>query len=76
MLAMVKTPAKKVNGLLTLDEDFLREYHGVTDFSKYALVPGSNPPRTMPWEFPNLRVQEHDEEGVRTDSNLLRKSKL
>ncbi|TGZ84575.1 putative Hydroxysteroid dehydrogenase-like protein 2 [Ascodesmis nigricans] len=76
MLAIVRAPAEKVNGLLTLDEDFLREFEGVTDFSKYALVPGSTPPRTMPLEFPNLRVKEHDDEGNRIDSNLIRRSKL
>lgn len=73
---MVKAPAEKVNGLLTLDEDFLREFEGVTDFGKYALVPGTTPKRTMPMEFPNLRVKEHDDEGNRIDSNKLRQAKL
>jgi len=68
MLAMLKAPANTVNGLLELDEDFLRRYAGVTDFSRYALVPGTVPRRIMPAEFPDLRVAEQDDEGRRTDS--------
>ncbi len=38
-----KDPAE-ITGQALLDEDFLR-HEGVTDFSRYACVPGSNPPR-------------------------------
>jgi len=76
ILAMLKSPAKTVNGLLELDEDFLRKYIGVTDFSKYSLiqVPGAVPRRIMPAEFPDLTVAEQDDEGRRTDSTKLRKA--
>lgn len=58
-----------MNGLLALDEDFLRDYCGVTDFSKYSVIPGSNPRRMMPKEMPVLEVAEQDDEGVRMDSS-------
>ncbi|EAU34214.1 conserved hypothetical protein [Aspergillus terreus NIH2624] len=72
---ILKTPAETVNGLLALDEDFLRKYCGVTDFAKYAVVPGSNPRRIMPKELPVLEVAEQDDEGMRMDSTKMR-SKL
>lgn len=58
-----------MNGLLALDEDFLRDYCGVTDFSKYSVIPGSSPRRMMPKEMPVLEVAEQDDEGVRMDSS-------
>jgi NAD(P)-dependent dehydrogenase (short-subunit alcohol dehydrogenase family) len=67
IMAMLASPVSEVNGQLELDEDFLR-MKGVTDFSKYSLVPGSSPRRIMPMELPNLRVKEHDDEGKRMDS--------
>jgi hypothetical protein len=76
---MLQSPAEEVNGLLDTDEDFLRK-KGVTDFSKYSLVPGATPRRIMPAEFPNLEVAEQADEGRRVDSVVLRqgreKSKL
>lgn len=76
ILAMLKAPAKTVNGLLELDEDFLRNYTGVTEFSKYSLVEGANPRRIMPAKFPDLTVAEQADEGRRTDSTKLRAAKL
>jgi hypothetical protein len=76
ILAMLRAPAKTVNGLLELDEDFLRKYAGVTDFEKYAVVPGAEPRRIMPAKFPDLTVEEQDDEGRRTDSVKLRASKI
>jgi hypothetical protein len=76
ILAMLKAPTEVVNGLLTLDEDFLREHVGVTDFSKYAVVPGATPRRIMPAKFPDLTVAEQADEGRRTDSTKLRAAKL
>ncbi|KAI4762876.1 short chain dehydrogenase [Aureobasidium sp. EXF-3400] len=72
ILAMLDSATAEVNGLLTTDEDFLRDVRGVTDFSKYNLVPGSVPRRIMPKEFPDLTVEGQDDEGVRTDSTVLR----
>ena len=69
ILAMLRAPVAAVNGLLDTDEDFLRRVEGVTDFARYALVPGSRPRRIMPVEFPSLRVREQDDEGVRMDSS-------
>ncbi|PWY89971.1 short chain dehydrogenase family protein [Aspergillus heteromorphus CBS 117.55] len=68
ILGILNTPAHVVNGLLALDEDFLRQYCGVTDFSKYAVVPGTSPRRMVPKELPVLEVAEQDDEGVRMDS--------
>lgn len=75
ILAMLRSPAEEVNGLLDLDEDFLRK-KGVTDFSKYSLIPGATPRRIMPAEFPDLTVAEQDDEGRRMDSTKLRESKI
>ncbi len=68
---MIKAPPAVINGQLELDEDFLRRHAGVTDFSKYSVVPGSSPRRIMPAEFPDLTVKEQDDEGMRTDSSKL-----
>jgi hypothetical protein len=68
---MLRSPAEQVNGLLDLDEDFLRK-KGVTDFSKYSVVPGATPRRIMPAEFPSLEVAEQDDQGRRVDSVVLR----
>ena len=65
-----------VNGLLDLDEDFLRRYCGVSDFSRYSLVGGSEPRRIMPKHFPALSVEEQNDEGKLVDSTELSKSKL
>ncbi|PGH03387.1 hypothetical protein GX51_04118 [Blastomyces parvus] len=72
ILGILHAPASTVNGLLTLDEDFLREYCNVSDFSRYSVVPGSNPRRIMPAKFPVLEVAEQDDEGRRVDSTALR----
>ncbi|EEH10215.1 short-chain dehydrogenase [Histoplasma capsulatum G186AR] len=72
ILGILHAPACAVNGLLTLDEDFLREYCNVSDFSQYNVVPGSNPRRIMPAKFPVLEVAEQDDEGRRVDSTTLR----
>jgi hypothetical protein len=65
-----------VNGVLELDEDFLRKYNGVTDFSKYSLVPGTSPRRMMPAQFPDLTVAEQDYEGGRIDSTKISRCKI
>jgi hypothetical protein len=71
ILAMIKAPASVINGQLELDEDFLRKHAGVTDFSKYSLIPGTSPRRIMPAELPDLTVKEQDDEGTRMDSSKL-----
>lgn len=73
---MLNAPTTTVNGLLDLDEDFLRKHLAMEDFSKYSVVEGSSPRRIMPRRFPDLRVEEHDDEGKRVESAELRKSKL
>lgn len=72
IIEMLRAPHATVNGLLDTDEDFLREKCGVTDFSKYTVVPGSTPRRIMPAKFPVLEVAEQDDEGQRIDSVKLR----
>lgn len=74
--AILTAPASVVNGQLVLDEDFLREQRGVTDFSAYAVVPGSNPRRIMPAVLPDLTVAEQDDEGDRVDSARASRSRL
>ncbi|CAI7578476.1 unnamed protein product [Penicillium pancosmium] len=76
IVEMLRAPATTVNGLLDTDEDFLREKCGVTDFSKYSIVPGSTPRRIMPEKFPVLEVAEQDDEGQRMDSAKIRASKI
>ena len=44
VLRLVAKPPASCTGRALLDEDFLRE-EGVTDFSGYACVPGTEPPR-------------------------------
>jgi len=71
---MINSPASEVNGLIDLDEDFLRKKR-VTDFSRYNVVPGSAPRRIMPADFPVLEVSEQDDEGRRVDSVKLRETR-
>lgn len=73
---MLRAPATVVNGLLAIDEDFLRDHAGVTDFSKYSVVERARPRRIMPEKFPDLRVEEQDDEGQRIDSARLKGAKL
>ena len=73
---MLKAPAAVINGLLDLDEDFLRRHCGISDFSEHSLVEGSHPRRIMPENFPTLSVEEQDDEGKLVDSTELRKAKL
>jgi citronellol/citronellal dehydrogenase len=44
VLRLLRKEPKEITGQALLDEDFLRA-EGVTDFSGYACVPGTNPPR-------------------------------
>ncbi|PTB64291.1 NAD(P)-binding protein [Trichoderma citrinoviride] len=74
ILAILRSAPAKVNGQLLLDEDFLRDECGVTDFGKYSVVPGSAPRRIMPARLPDLTVAEQDDEGKRVDSTA--KSRL
>ncbi|GAD94168.1 short chain dehydrogenase family protein [Paecilomyces variotii No. 5] len=73
ILAILEAPAETVNGLLSIDEDFLRDRGRVTDFRKYSVVPGANPRRIMPAEFPTLEVAEQEDEGQRVDSTKIYK---
>lgn len=75
ILAMINAPAESVNGVLDLDEDFLRNLGGVTDFAKYSVVPGATPRRIMPARFPVLEVEEQNDEGKRIDSTKIRREK-
>ncbi len=73
---MLRSPAEDVNGYLELDEDYLRKSHGITDFSKYSVVPGTQPRRIMPGQFPDLTVAEQNDEGRRMNSTKERSSKI
>ena len=76
ILAMLDALPERMNGQLELDEDFLRDHCGITDFSKYSIIPGSEPRRIMPRKFPNLLVEEQSDEGRRVDSTRLPSPKL
>jgi citronellol/citronellal dehydrogenase len=52
-LALVTRRPGEVSGKALLDEDVLRS-EGVTDFSKYQCVPGSEPPRMTPDDYPDV----------------------
>jgi citronellol/citronellal dehydrogenase len=44
VLQLVQKDPGEITGQALLDEDFLRQ-QGITDFGRYACVPGTNPPR-------------------------------
>ncbi len=44
VIAILSKPPSKRTGKILIDEDVLRE-EGISDLSKYACVPGTNPPR-------------------------------
>ncbi|KAI8520168.1 hypothetical protein Bbelb_034250 [Branchiostoma belcheri] len=67
-LAIGQEPTERLNGQALIDEDYLRSV-GVTDFSKYQCLPGTEPPRIMPRRFPSLRVEEEDQVTI-PDSKL------
>ncbi|KAH7111161.1 short chain dehydrogenase [Dactylonectria estremocensis] len=71
ILEMLRTPVEEISGCLELDEDFLRK-RGVTDFSKYSVVPGTSPRRMLPAVIPVLTVPEENEEVFRVDSTKLK----
>jgi citronellol/citronellal dehydrogenase len=48
VLRLVQKEPAAISGIALLDEDFLRG-EGVIDFSQYACVPGTQPPR-IPWQ--------------------------
>ncbi|TLS23392.1 uncharacterized protein PpBr36_05971 [Pyricularia pennisetigena] len=75
ILEILRAPAKLVNGMLALDEDFLRDHTGVTDFSAYSVVAGARPRRIMPMNLPDLTVAEQADEGRRYDSSRATKGK-
>lgn len=78
ILGILRAPCEKVNGRLVLDEDYLRSDwgYGDRDFEKYNVVPGSTPRRIMPKRYPDLDVEEQDDEGVRMDSVKMRGGRL
>jgi NAD(P)-dependent dehydrogenase (short-subunit alcohol dehydrogenase family) len=63
----------KFSGKALLDEDYLRELKGVTDFDGYAVTPGAKVRRIMPIKLPRLEVEEEDDEGERINSVQLMK---
>jgi len=65
----------KINGKAWLDEDYLRELKGITNFDGYAVKPGTKVRRIMPLKLPDLRVEEEDDEGQRMNSVQLLKER-
>ncbi|KAI8851185.1 hypothetical protein BC829DRAFT_431409 [Chytridium lagenaria] len=75
-LHILKDDAKRVNGQTFVDEDYLRHFQGVKDFTKYRLShltkiledPDKEPPRMLPKEFPSLLVAEQEDRGISLSS--------
>ncbi|KAJ3123699.1 hypothetical protein HK100_011522 [Physocladia obscura] len=65
-----------INGHAFIDEDFLRSFCNVSDFSKYRIDPAIEPPRMMPKIFPSLLVQEQDDRGFSVDGDSGGKAKV
>ncbi|KAK4693035.1 citronellol/citronellal dehydrogenase, partial [Lecanoromycetidae sp. Uapishka_2] len=76
ILAILKAPISDVNGLLDLDEDFLRRHSGITEYSHYSCVDGASPRRIMPRTFPTLLVDEQTDEGKKVDKTVLMNPKV
>ncbi|KAJ3301600.1 hypothetical protein HDV03_000637 [Kappamyces sp. JEL0829] len=68
---ILKMPHATVNGGTFVDDDFLREHLGYsdTDFVKYQVVPGVEPPRSLPKKFPSLLVEEQEDRGFLVATN-------
>lgn len=73
---MLRAPAVSVNGMLELDEDFLRNACGISDFSRYSFIEGTVPAQIMPQQFASLLVDKSHDEGQRVDSKDFILSKL
>ncbi|KDQ20853.1 hypothetical protein BOTBODRAFT_26874 [Botryobasidium botryosum FD-172 SS1] len=60
---------EKIQGRPLIDEDYLRERWAFEDqdFAKYRLDPNVEPKRAVPKQFPDLRVEEEDEELISTE---------
>ena len=65
----------RINGKAWLDEDWLRELRGMTNFLGYSVTEGMEVRRIMPMKLPILEVEEEDDEGDRMDSVQLRKER-
>jgi len=65
----------RINGKAWLDEDYLRELKGITNFDGYAVKPGTKVRRIMPLKLPDLSVEEEDDEGQRMNSVRLLKER-
>ncbi len=76
ILAMLRAPTSTVNGLLDLDEDFLRRHCDVYDFSGYSVIEGTSPRRIMPKQFSDFSVEEQDDQGRKVDSTEIQKAHL
>ncbi len=50
----------KTNGKILIDEDYLRNQCGKTNFDEYRINPDFEPPRMMPKVFPSLNVEEEN----------------
>lgn len=83
ILSLLSAPASLINALLTTDEDILRAppplglNYQDDDLLQFSLVTDSNGQglktrRIMPKEFPDLRVAEEMDLGVRMDSDKTR----
>jgi len=78
ILSLLNAPNHLTNGLLTTDEDILKSAPplglGFTDedLLQYSVVTGVKTRRIMPKEFPDLRVAEEMDFGVKMDSDKTR----
>jgi hypothetical protein len=64
VLSILNADVRKVNGRALIDEDWLCENDGMTDFTKYSVDGVSEIPRMLPRKFPSLLVAEQDDRGI------------
>jgi hypothetical protein len=68
VLSILNADVRKVNGRALIDEDWLCENDGMTDFTKYSVDGVSEIPRMLPRKFPSLLVAEQDDRGINLKS--------
>lgn len=65
IISVFNAPCSSVNGLALIDEDWLRSYEGIRDFSKYSVLKSNTDVRRMmPKKFPVLEVDEQEDTGL------------
>jgi hypothetical protein len=64
VLSIISADTILVNGKCLIDEDWLRDHDGVTDFVKYNVEGCGVVQRMLPIKFPRLEVEEQEDIGI------------